>query len=71
MHFNLRGAWSIYTRELMRAMRTAYQSILSAGVDHFALFHRVWLCHRQPDARFGRGRIWCIYCARIAASDIA
>lgn len=29
MQFNLRGAWSIYKRELMRAMRTAFQSILS------------------------------------------
>ncbi len=29
MHFNLRGAWSIYQRELMRALRTAFQSILS------------------------------------------
>ena len=28
-HFNLRGAWSIYTRELMRAFRTAFQSILA------------------------------------------
>ncbi len=27
--FNARGAWSIYQRELMRAMRTAFQSILS------------------------------------------
>ncbi|MEO0908108.1 MAG: ABC transporter permease [Pseudomonadota bacterium] len=29
MRFNARGAWSIYQRELMRAMRTAFQSILS------------------------------------------
>ncbi|MHA7818231.1 MAG: ABC transporter permease [Erythrobacter sp.] len=29
MAFNARGAWSIYQRELMRAMRTAFQSILS------------------------------------------
>lgn len=29
MHFNARGAWSIYTRELMRAFRTAFQSILA------------------------------------------
>ncbi|MEM7778819.1 MAG: ABC transporter permease [Pseudomonadota bacterium] len=29
MSFNARGAWSIYQRELMRAMRTAFQSILS------------------------------------------
>jgi len=27
--FNFRGAWSIYQRELMRALRTAFQSILS------------------------------------------
>jgi ABC-2 type transport system permease protein len=27
--FNARGAWSIYARELMRAFRTAFQSILS------------------------------------------
>ncbi len=27
--FNYRGAWAIYTRELMRAMRTAFQSILA------------------------------------------
>ena len=27
--FNARGAWSIYRRELMRAFRTAFQSILS------------------------------------------
>ncbi len=29
MHFNLRGAWAIYLRELMRAFRTAFQSILA------------------------------------------
>ena len=29
MSFNLRSAWAIYTRELMRAMRTAFQSILA------------------------------------------
>ena len=29
MAFNARGAWSIYQRELMRALRTAFQSILS------------------------------------------
>lgn len=29
MRFNLRGAWSIYVRELMRAFRTAFQSILA------------------------------------------
>lgn len=27
--FNLRGTWAIFTRELMRAFRTAFQSILS------------------------------------------
>ncbi|HAU21511.1 MAG TPA: sugar ABC transporter permease, partial [Erythrobacter sp.] len=27
--FNWRGAWAIYTKELMRAFRTAFQSILS------------------------------------------
>lgn len=29
MSFNARGAWSIYKRELMRAVRTAFQSILA------------------------------------------
>lgn len=29
MTFNLRGAWAIYQRELMRALRTAFQSILA------------------------------------------
>ncbi|GAA4643883.1 ABC transporter permease [Pontixanthobacter gangjinensis] len=29
MGFNFRSAWAIYTRELMRAMRTAMQSILA------------------------------------------
>ncbi len=29
MGFNLRGAWAIYQRELMRAFRTAFQSILA------------------------------------------
>ncbi len=29
MSFNFEGAWSIYTRELMRAFRTAFQSILA------------------------------------------
>ncbi len=29
MNFNFRGAWSIYKRELMRALRTAFQSILA------------------------------------------
>ncbi|KWV92867.1 ABC transporter permease [Erythrobacter sp. YT30] len=29
MGFNFRGAWSIYIRELMRAFRTAFQSILA------------------------------------------
>ncbi|MEM8726377.1 MAG: ABC transporter permease, partial [Pseudomonadota bacterium] len=29
MAFNLRGAWAIYQRELMRAFRTAFQSILA------------------------------------------
>src|SRR3546814_960439 len=27
--FNFRGTWAIFTRELMRAFRTAFQSILS------------------------------------------
>ncbi|WP_379546938.1 ABC transporter permease [Qipengyuania sp. DSG2-2] len=27
--FNIRSAWAIYTRELMRALRTAFQSILA------------------------------------------
>ncbi len=29
MGFNFRGAWSIYTREIMRALRTVFQSILA------------------------------------------
>ncbi|MDJ0641336.1 MAG: ABC transporter permease [Erythrobacter sp.] len=29
MSFNLRGAWAIYQRELMRAFRTAFQSLLA------------------------------------------
>lgn len=29
MSFNARGAWSIYVRELFRALRTAFQSILA------------------------------------------
>ncbi|MCR2833960.1 ABC transporter permease [Parerythrobacter lacustris] len=29
MSFNARSAWSIYTRELMRFLRTAFQSVLS------------------------------------------
>lgn len=29
MGFNLRSTWAIYTRELMRALRTAFQSILA------------------------------------------
>ncbi|MBD2841936.1 ABC transporter permease [Erythrobacter rubeus] len=29
MGFNLRGAWSIYQRELMRAFRTAFQSVIA------------------------------------------
>lgn len=29
MSFNLRGAWSIYQRELMRAFRTAFQSLIA------------------------------------------
>ena len=29
MGFNLRGAWAIYQRELMRAFRTAFQSLLA------------------------------------------
>lgn len=29
MGFNFRGAWSIYKRELMRSLRTAFQSILA------------------------------------------
>lgn len=29
MTFNLRGAWSIYQRELMRAFRTAFQSLIA------------------------------------------
>jgi len=51
MHFNLRGAWSIYTRELMRAMRTAYQSILSPVLTtslYFIVFGSA-IGNRMPD----------------------
>ena len=29
MSFNVRSAWSIYVRELLRFLRTAFQSILA------------------------------------------
>ena len=51
MHFNLRGAWSIYTRELMRALRTAFQSILSPVLTtslYFIVFGSA-IGDRMPD----------------------
>ena len=51
MHFNLRGAWSIYTKELMRALRTAYQSILSPVLTtslYFIVFGSA-IGSRMPD----------------------
>ncbi len=50
-HFNLRGAWSIYVRELMRAMRTAFQSILSPVLTtslYFIVFGSA-IGDRMPD----------------------
>lgn len=49
--FNFRSTWAIYTRELMRAMRTAFQSIL-APVLTTALYFIVFgaaIGERMPD----------------------
>jgi ABC-2 type transport system permease protein len=51
--FNLRGAWSIYQRELMRAMRTAFQSILSPVLTtslYFVVFGTVIGARMEPVA---------------------
>ncbi len=51
MHFNFRGAWSIYTRELMRAFRTAFQSILSPVLTtslYFIVFGTVIGARMEP-----------------------
>ncbi|MEP5939084.1 MAG: ABC transporter permease [Erythrobacter sp.] len=51
MRFNLRGTWSIYVRELMRALRTAYQSILSPVLTtslYFIVFGSA-IGDRMPD----------------------
>jgi len=49
--FNARGAWSIYQRELMRAMRTAFQSILSPVLTtslYFVVFGTVIGARMEP-----------------------
>lgn len=51
MAFNLRGAWSIYQRELMRAWRTAFQSILSPVLTtslYFVVFGTVIGSRMEP-----------------------
>ncbi len=51
MAFNARGAWSIYVRELMRAMRTAFQSILSPVLTtslYFVVFGTVIGSRMEP-----------------------
>jgi len=51
MSFNARGAWSIYQRELMRAMRTAFQSILSPVLTtslYFIVFGTVIGARMEP-----------------------
>ena len=51
MAFNARGAWSIYQRELMRAMRTAFQSILSPVLTtslYFIVFGTVIGARMEP-----------------------
>ncbi|TNE34127.1 MAG: sugar ABC transporter permease [Alphaproteobacteria bacterium] len=51
MHFNARGAWSIFTRELMRAFRTAFQSILAPVMTtslYFIVFGSA-IGNRMPD----------------------
>ena len=49
--FNARGAWSIYERELMRAMRTAFQSILAPVLTtslYFVVFGTVIGARMEP-----------------------
>ncbi|WP_407644416.1 ABC transporter permease [Erythrobacter insulae] len=51
MGFNFRGAWSIYQRELMRAFRTAFQSILSPVLTtslYFIVFGTVIGSRMEP-----------------------
>ncbi|MEM7664601.1 MAG: ABC transporter permease [Pseudomonadota bacterium] len=51
MSFNARGAWSIYQRELMRALRTAFQSILSPVLTtslYFIVFGTVIGARMEP-----------------------
>ncbi|MEL6528661.1 MAG: ABC transporter permease [Pseudomonadota bacterium] len=51
MGFNLRGAWAIYQRELMRAFRTAFQSILSPVLTtslYFIVFGTVIGARMEP-----------------------
>ncbi len=51
MAFNARGTWSIYVRELMRAMRTAFQSILSPVLTtslYFVVFGTVIGSRMEP-----------------------
>jgi ABC-2 type transport system permease protein len=51
MSFNARGAWSIYKRELMRAFRTAFQSILSPVLTtslYFIVFGTVIGSRMEP-----------------------
>ena len=51
MGFNARGAWSIYQREVMRAMRTAFQSILAPVLTtslYFIVFGAA-IGERMPD----------------------
>ena len=49
--FNARGAWAIYQRELMRALRTAFQSILSPVLTtslYFVVFGTVIGARMEP-----------------------
>ncbi|MGB7374743.1 ABC transporter permease [Pontixanthobacter sp.] len=49
--FNIRSMWAIYTRELMRAMRTAFQSILAPVLTtslYFIVFGAA-IGERMPD----------------------
>ena len=51
MGFNARGAWSIYQRELMRAMRTVFQSIISPVITtslYFVVFGSVIGARMEP-----------------------
>lgn len=51
MHFNARGTWSIFMRELMRAFRTAFQSILAPVLTtslYFIVFGSA-IGNRMPD----------------------